>query len=76
MEDICDMTKEKDKYSIENLIVTFADHSKIYDQHHKKALEDYPDSEHLKDDFNISSALYHICLEVDRLKILASKVSR
>lgn len=54
------------KYTIEDLIKTFADHAKETEERNKRRKEKYPDA--IVDEFNISSALLAMCQVIKRLK--------
>ncbi len=55
-------------YSIENMIDKFQEHSEKALAQRNLNLELFPDSEYLKDDFCISTALLSICQEINFIK--------
>jgi len=66
---------KKDIYSLEELAKNFANHAVQYEKYRLEWLEkfkiDYPNERvpsHMKESFNISSALEAICLEILKLK--------
>jgi hypothetical protein len=55
-------------YDIDTMIKTFEDHSKENQVRRVKEIEQFPDSEWLKNDFCISKALLEMCKMIKDLK--------
>jgi hypothetical protein len=69
------MPREKDPYSLEELIKTFGEHTEKAQKNHEACvrlfMENNPDTQlpdHLKDDFNICKALLTFSREIKDLK--------
>jgi len=56
-----------DKYTLEELIEIFEKHAIQNSEQMEKDRKMFPDAEWVKNDFNISKALYSICCEMDYL---------
>ncbi len=70
-----DQSHTKKKYTLENLIKTFAEHAKEADKQQKIFVknfkENFPEAplpDHLKEDFNIAQALVTITKEIKKLQ--------
>lgn len=57
-----------DKYSIENLVPTFLEHSIESQKRYAEDVKNYPDAEWAKDPFDISQALHSICEELIEIR--------